>query len=120
MLKRFILATVAFVGLIVPGSFALALLAAPAKPAPLHNPPGCERALKDAGASVAVWQARLHSVAGRDGAQMCKFTRLYFLEMVKARAVTALCRHDSERERALGRFDADVEHLNNSIATLCR
>ena len=51
---------------------------------------------------------------------MCKFTRLYFLEMVKARAVTALCRHDSERERALGRFDADVEHINNSIATLCR
>jgi hypothetical protein len=120
MLKRFILATVAFIGLIVPGSFALALLAAPAKPAPLPDPPGCERAMKDAGASVAAWQTRLHKVSAGDSTQMCKLTRLYFLEMVKARAVTALCRHGSDRERLLGRFDADVDHINNSIATLCR
>jgi hypothetical protein len=43
----------------------------------------------------------------------------YFLEVVKARAVTALCRSGPERERELGRFDADVEHVNEAIAARC-
>lgn len=119
MARRFILAFVAFVSLIVPGSFGLALLAAPAKPVAL-DPPGCQRELQDAGAGIAAFQARMHNLAGADGAQMCRLTRLYFLEVVKARAVTALCRRGSERERDLGRLDADVEHINNNIATLCR
>ena len=120
MLRRFILAAVAFIGLIVPGSLALAFLSASATPAPVQNPPGCERAVQDADASVAALQARLHKVAAGDSTQMCQLTRLYFLEMVKARAVTALCRHGSERQRLLGNFDADVDTINNSIAKLCR
>jgi hypothetical protein len=40
--RRFILAFIAFIALIVPAAFVLALLAAPAKPAALQ-PPGCER-----------------------------------------------------------------------------
>ncbi len=117
--KRFVLAFVAFISLIVPGSFGLALLAAPAKPAP-QEPPGCSRGLKHADMGVAASQARLHTVAAPDSAQLCRLTRLYFLEVVKARAVTALCKRGSERDRALGRFDADVENINNRIATLCR
>ena len=59
MLKRFVLAFLAFVGLIVPASFALALLAAPAAhPAPVQLP-GCDRNLADATASVASMQARI-------------------------------------------------------------
>jgi hypothetical protein len=119
MARRFILAFVAFIGLILPGSFGLALLAAPAKPAPL-DPPGCQRELQVADAGIAAWQARIHKLAAADGPQMCTLTRLYFLEVVKARAVTALCQHGSERERELGRLDADVEHINDRIATLCR
>ncbi|MGB8137311.1 MAG: hypothetical protein WCF15_11085 [Pseudolabrys sp.] len=46
-------------------------------------------------------------------------TRLYFLEVVKARAATALCKSGPERERELGRFDADVEHINEAIAASC-
>ena len=40
-------------------------------------------------------------------------------ELVKARAVTALCKSGPERERELGRFDADVEHINEAIAARC-
>ena len=38
MLKRFVVAFVAFVGLIVPTTLLLAMLAAPATPAPLERP----------------------------------------------------------------------------------
>jgi hypothetical protein len=42
MLKRFVLAFVYFVALIVPAAFALALLAAPASPAAPIEQPGCD------------------------------------------------------------------------------
>jgi hypothetical protein len=42
-----------------------------------------------------------------------------FLEVVKARAVTALCKSGTERERDLGRFDVDVAHANEAIAARC-
>jgi hypothetical protein len=38
---------------------------------------------------------------------------------VKARAVTALCRSGPQRDRELGRLDADVETINNAIAASC-
>lgn len=53
MLKRFLLAFIAFIGLIVPGAFTQALLAAPpASPAPLQLP-GCDRNLADANTPAA-------------------------------------------------------------------
>jgi len=119
MLKRFLLAFFAFIGLIVPGAFALALLAAPpASPAPLQ-PPGCDRNLAVAGTNVATMQTRLKGVDTKEGKDICTTTRLYFLEVVKARAVTALCKSGPERERELGRLDADVEHINEEIAARC-
>lgn len=117
MLKRFPFAFIAFIGLIVPAAFALALLAAPpASPAPLQLP-GCDRNLADASTNVAATQARLKGL--EEGKDICTATRLYFLEVVKARAVTALCKNGPERERELGRFDADVEHINEAIAARC-
>ena len=117
MLKRFILASVAFVGLIVPATFALALLAAPpVRPEPVQ-PPGCDRTLADATAGVATTQARIKSLGPSAGPKICTATRLYFLEVVKARAVTALCKSGAERD--LGRLDADVEHINEAIAARC-
>jgi hypothetical protein len=119
VLKRFLTAFAAFVGLIIPGSFGLALLAAPARPAPAPlDPPGCEQNLKSAGASVAAMQMRVQN-SGRDVAQKCTLTRLYFLEVVKARAVTALCKNGADRDSELGRLDADVENINSSIASQC-
>ena len=119
MLKHFLFAFFAFIGLIVPAAFALALLAAaPASPAPLHLP-GCDRNLADAGTNVAAMQARLKGLDAKEGKDICSATRLYFLEVVKARAVTALCKSGPERERELGRFDADVEHINEAIAARC-
>jgi hypothetical protein len=119
MFKRFLFAFVAFIGLIVPAAFALALLAAPpASPAPLQLP-GCDRNLAEASTNVAATQAHLKGLDTKEGKDICTATRLYFLEVVKARAVTALCKNGPERERELGRFDADVEHINEAIAARC-
>lgn len=116
---RFVKAFIAFVGLIVPGAFAMALLAAPpAKPAPFR-PQGCPHNLETAGARVTAYAARVRKLGGSDGAETCKQTRLYFLEVVKARAVTALCAQEPHRERALDRFDARVTQINQRIAVAC-
>ena len=54
MLKRFMFASLAFIGLIVPGAFAMALLAAPAaRPEPLQRA-GCDRSLVDAAAGICI------------------------------------------------------------------
>jgi hypothetical protein len=119
LLRRFVVASIAFVGLIIPITFTMAVLAAPpARPeaAPL---PGCNRNLELANASVAAMQAQVKASASTDSSEVCKATRLYFLEMVKARAVTALCRSGPERDRDLGRLDADVAHINDAIAASC-
>ena len=119
MPKRFLLAFLAFIGLIVPATFALTLLAVPpASPAPLQLP-GCDRNLAEASTSVAAMQARLKGLDVTESNGICTATGLYFLEIVKARAVTALCKNGPERERELGRLDADVEHINEAIAARC-
>ena len=93
MAKRFLVASIAFIGLIFPAAFVLALLVAPAQPAPLEQS-GCDRNLADAYANVTVLQAR---VKAAHGTEACAATRLYFLEVVKARAITA---HVQERAGA--------------------
>jgi len=116
--KRFVLTFLAFIGMIVPGALLLALLAAPASPAPLERP-GCEQTLADTNANVAAMQSRVKSLSAARGPAICNATRLYFLEVVKARAVTALCKNGPDRERELGQLDADVAHINEAIAARC-
>ncbi len=117
MLKRFVVRFVAFVGLIVPAALLLAMLAAPAYPASLGQ--GCEQVLADAQAGVQAMQARMKSLGSAANPAVCNATRLYFLEVVKERAVTALCKDGVDRDRELGRLDADVEHINSVIAGRC-
>lgn len=112
MLRRFVLTFFTFIGLIVPGAL---LLAAPASPAPAET--GYERSLADTMANVAAMQARVKNLSS--GPEACNATRLYFLELVKARAVTALCKNGPDRERELGRLDADVNNINEAIAARC-
>ncbi len=119
MIKRFIVASVAFVGLIVPTALLMALLVSPAAPAPLSSPSGCEQSLATAEAGVQAMQARVKSLGSASGPAMCNATRLYFLEVVKTRALTALCKDGIERDRDLGRLDADVDHINAAIAASC-
>jgi hypothetical protein len=119
LLNRFVVSLVAFVGLIVPLTFTMAVLAAPPARQDAPHLPGCDRNLADASAGVAAMQARIKSLSGVDSSEICKATQLYFLEVVKARAVTALCKSGTERERDLGRFDADVAHANEAIAARC-
>ena len=105
VLKGFIVAFVAFIGLIVPATFTMAVLAAPSARPEAPHLPGCERNIADASASVAAMQALIKSLGGADRSEICTATRLYFFEVVKARAVTALCKNGAELERDLGRFE---------------
>ena len=119
LLNGFVVAFVAFIGLIVPAMFTMAVLAAPSARQDAPHLPGCDRNLADASASVAAMQARIKSLSGVDRSEICTATRLFFLEVVKARAVTALCKSGTERERDLGRSDVDVAHANEAIAARC-
>ena len=119
VIKRFAIAAVAFVGLIVPATFAMAVLAAPPGRPETPHLPGCERDLAGTSASVGAMQARIKSLTSVDASEMCTATRLYFIEAVKARAVTALCKSGVERERDLGRIDADVARIKDAIAARC-
>ena len=97
----------------------MAVLAAPPARQDAPHLSGCDRNLAYASASVAAMQARIKSLSGVDRSEICTATRLYFLEVVKARAVTALCKSVTERERDLGHFDADVADANEAIAARC-
>ena len=122
MIRRFALAAAAFIGLILPASFALAMLVAPAKTETIATQPmlpGCERNLAAVNVGVTAIQTRLKSLGVAASPATCSATRLYFLEMVKARAVTAVCKSGPERDRELGRLDANVEHINEAIASRC-
>jgi hypothetical protein len=116
LLKRFL---VALVGLILPTTFTMAVLAAPLPSTVAPHLSGCDRNLADARASVAAMQARMKSLNSVDRSEICTATRIYFLEVVKARAMTALCKSGTERERDLIRFDAEVDHANEEIAARC-
>jgi hypothetical protein len=62
----------------------------------------------------------LKHLATLERADACTATRRWFMKLVKARAVTAVCMSGLERERTLGRFDTDVERINKSNADNCR
>ena len=118
VLKRFVVAFFAFIGLIVPTALLMDMLVAPASPAPAAAA-SCERSLADALAGVEAMQSRVKRLGSAAGPAACNATRLYFLEMVKARALTAQCKDGADRERDLDRLDADVEHINTAIAERC-
>jgi len=117
-LVQFVVRLIAFFGLVVPATFAMAVLAAP--PSRVEMPSsGCDRNLADAGANVAAMQARIKNLRGANESEMCTATRFYFLEVVKARAVTALCKSGVDRERNLELFDVDIAQINEAIASRC-
>jgi len=113
MVKRFAIAFVTFVALIVPGALMAALLASPAYPAPLMQS-GCARGLGADAAAMHTQVQRRHP-----DADTCSANRLYFLELVKVRAATASCIEGPARLRELGRLDADVARANDAIAATC-
>jgi len=107
------------VRLIVPAVFTMAILASPAAHPEAPQLPSCDHKLANASANVAAMQARIKSSNGVDRSEICTATQLYFFEVVKARALIALCESGPERERDLDRLDADVAHTNEAIAARC-
>jgi hypothetical protein len=119
LLKRLVIAFIAFVGLTVPATFAMAILVAPPARPEAKPLPGCDRNVAEASAGVTAMQVRIKRLSGIDRSEICTVTRLYFLELVKARAVTALCKAGTERDQDLDHLDADVAHINDAIAKRC-
>jgi hypothetical protein len=115
----FVIAYIAFVGLILPATFAMALLAAAPARSEVKPLPGCDRNLAEATANVAAMQARIKNLTALNKSERCSATRLYFFELVKTRAVTALCKVGAERDQDLVRFDSDVAQANEAIAARC-
>jgi hypothetical protein len=116
--RVFVLAFIKFVGLVFPAAFMIAFLAEAAQPAPIEQP-SCERNLADVTANMTALQARLKRLGKARTADACNANRLYFLEVVKARAATASCKTGPQRDRELARLDADVENINHAIAARC-
>jgi hypothetical protein len=77
----------------------------------------CKHSLAAAFASMDAARARAKSAGAGD--ESCTAHRHHFLEVVKARAVTALCKNGSERDHDLGKLDGAVENLNGVIAARC-
>ena len=118
-LKRLVIAFIAFFGLTVPAAFAMAILAAsPARPE-AKLLPGCGRNLAEASAGVAAMQVKIKSSQWHGSVRNVHSDAHYFLELVKARAVTALCKAGTERDQDLDHLDADVAHINDAIAKRC-
>lgn len=101
----------------------LALVLAPmlavslATPAAAGTADTCKHSLAAASASMDAARARVKSAGAGD--ESCTAHRRHFLEVVKARAVIALCKNGSERDQDLGRLDGTVEDINGVIAARC-
>jgi hypothetical protein len=117
VVQRFTVAFFAFISLTLLTTFMMALLLAPARPATLERP-GCEQNLAQATSGLRDMQTHINKSGGR-GPAACAASRQYFLEVVKTRAMVALCVTGPDRERELDRLDADVELVNNAIALNC-
>jgi hypothetical protein len=103
---------------------ALALLLAPVTPATSAQPnvgdtPLCQNYLTTAMATMQASQARLQSVRGKQGPDLCSLTRTHYLEAVKTRAVMAQCKSGSDRTESVGQLDAAIEQLDNVISSRC-
>ena len=119
LLSRFVIALIVFVGLTLSATFAIAALAAPTARSEVTALPGCARDVALASANVAAVRERMKNLESLNASDRCRATRLYFLELVKARAVTSLCKAGAGRDQDLGNLDADVSHANDAIAARC-
>jgi hypothetical protein len=105
----------------VPALAVLALVLAPATPAQpsVAETPLCQSYLTNAMATMQATEARLQSIRGKQGADLCTLTRTHYLEAVKTRAVMAQCKSGPERAQSVGRLDATIEQLDDVIAARC-
>jgi hypothetical protein len=88
-----------------------------AAPAAAGTADTCKQSL--AAASASMDAARVRAKSAGAGDEFCAAYRRHFLELVKARAVTAQCKNGSERDQDLGKLDGAVEDINGVIAARC-
>lgn len=105
----------------IPALAALALVLLPASPAlpNVAESPLCQSYLSNAMATMQATEARLQSLRGKQGNDLCSLTRTHYLEAVKTRAVMAQCKSGPERVQSVGQLDAAIEQLDDVIAARC-
>ena len=99
----------------------LMLLTCFALPAPagMRDTPLCKAELAAMSASLGQSSARVQRSSSSQGDEACVAYRTYFLDVVKARSVTAQCKTGPERELDLGKLDMTAEQANEGIAQRC-
>ena len=85
----------------------------------MRDTPLCRQDLPATLTSLNESSARVQRAGNSKGDEACVAYRSYFLEIVKARSVTAQCKTGPEREQDLGKLDAGVEQANDGIAARC-
>jgi ABC-type uncharacterized transport system YnjBCD permease subunit len=106
---------------LIPALAGLALVLLPASRAlpSVAETPLCQSYLSNAMASMQASQARLQSLRGKPGSDLCTLTRTQYLEAVKTRAVMAHCKSGPGRVQSVGELDATIEQLDDVIAARC-
>lgn len=97
---------------------ALVLAAAPAF-AGTRDTPLCKRDLAVMSTHLTSAGAQVLRAGSDKSDDACVAYRSYFVEIVKARAVTAQCKTGPERDVELGLFDSAAEQANAGIAERC-
>jgi hypothetical protein len=98
------------------GALALTTTFAKADPVEVRD---CEYEIGQTATRVDVMRSALDSVPTARNSAACHLVRLYFLELVKERALIMLCENGAEREPELGRLDGNIEQANRTIASNC-
>jgi hypothetical protein len=63
--------------------------------------------------------ARVQRAGNAKSDEACTAYQSYFLDVVKARSVTAQCKTGPEREQELNKLDSSAEQANEGIAARC-
>ena len=84
-----------------------------------RDTPLCKQELATTLASLNESSTRVQRVGSNKSEEACFAYRTYFLNIVKARTMTAQCKIGPERDQDLGKLDAGVEQANNGIAARC-
>ena len=96
----------------------LVSLALPAA-AGMRDSPQCKTDLDALFTSLDQSSARLQRTGNGKSPEACTAYQTYFLDVVKARSITAQCKTGPERDQDLGKLDVNAEQANNGIAARC-
>jgi hypothetical protein len=107
MLPRFVMSLLFLTAFVLPA------------PAGMRDTSLCKTELAASLANLDQSSARVQRAGATKSDEACVAYQNYFLEVVKARSLTAQCKTGPEREQDLGKLDSSAEQANEGIAARC-